>query len=173
MAERSALGIAIEAGQWIQGRVRALIPQIGNDEDGTCNLEAREAVAELVRKLATLNWGDLVAEIDIGKINNARQAVGILTKWQKDLLKQIKSQQEEEERKLAVAELKASRSAESGLNPTQAKALQIIKSEGPILGKVLARRLKITEPSLRRHVIQRLAKCGVKNDRNGHGYYLP
>lgn len=57
------------------------------------------------------------------------------------------------------------------LNETQEIALKIIREEGPILGKNLAKRIGLEESSLRRHVIPSLKPHGVKSGRSG--YYVP
>lgn len=71
-----------------------LIPHIGNDEEGRhgeYNGSARNSIAQLVRKLATAGLGDIAAEIKIGNIKTAREAVGILTAWQHDLTKTLEA----------------------------------------------------------------------------------
>lgn len=171
----SGIEAAIEICKWCDKQVAALIPQIGNDEGqprGKFNPQARSIVAELVRKLATVNWGDMAAEIPIGRIGTAREAVGILVKWRKDLGIQIEKQGRALQRE-SPKENEPAIGTPIGLNPTQAKAYEIIRSDGPIPGKLLAKKLKVAESSLRRHVVSRLVKHGVRNDRNGHGYYIP
>lgn len=56
------------------------------------------------------------------------------------------------------------------LNATQRDALEIIQSEGPILGKHLAKRLGIELSTLRKHVLPAIRKLGVTNDRKRGGY---
>jgi biotin operon repressor len=60
----------------------------------------------------------------------------------------------------------------SRLNPTQKKALKIIKDFGPIDGKTLAKELGIEYETLRSGVIKALKQHGVENPRNGTGYRL-
>jgi hypothetical protein len=63
-----------------------------------------------------------------------------------------------------------SRKAQQSLTENQRLALKIIRAEGPILGKTLAKLLGIAESTLRRHVIPPLRRLGVKNNRKGDGY---
>jgi len=59
------------------------------------------------------------------------------------------------------------------LTPTQLRALEIIRAEGPILGKTVAKRLDIKWHTLKTHVLPGLRSHGVTNDKNGKGYYIP
>ena len=176
-AIRAAIGVA----DWCDSKTAELIPQIGQDEGkprGSYNKEAREVVAQLVRNLAKVNWGDYAAEIRIGKVATAREAIGVLTTWKKKLLAQIEVQRRAEKRD---AKGKVDGNAfesnpeyvPTGLSATQAKAYAIIRDQGPIAGKVLAKRLSVSESTLRRHVVPKLRRHGIKNDRAGEGYYLP
>jgi hypothetical protein len=76
------------------------------------------------------------------------------------------------ERAKEAGTLPASTDAPTGLNPKQAEAYTIIRNEGPIAGKLLARRLKVKGDSLRKHVLSALKKHGLRNDRDGDGYYF-
>jgi hypothetical protein len=64
------------------------------------------------------------------------------------------------------------RDSPEGLNASQSKAYTIIRDQGPIPGKLLAKQLKVQGDTLRRHILPALQKHGVRNDRNGQGYYL-
>lgn len=50
-------------------------------------------------------------------------------------------------------------------------ALQIIKDEGPITGKLIAERIGIEESTFYTHYIKDLKLHGVRNDEDGQGYY--
>ena len=58
------------------------------------------------------------------------------------------------------------------LNARQREALRLIREYGPIVGKHLAKRLRISTTTLRRHVLPALRPYGVRNDRRGDGYYV-
>ncbi len=60
----------------------------------------------------------------------------------------------------------------ANFNATQKKAFAVILSDGPILGKHLARRVGVKWATLKRHVLPPLRTVGVKNDRNCGGYYI-
>jgi hypothetical protein len=60
----------------------------------------------------------------------------------------------------------------AALNPKQLKALEIIRADGPIQGKALAKRIDRKESTLRKHIIPALKPFGVKNDNDGDGYYV-
>ena len=60
----------------------------------------------------------------------------------------------------------------AGLNETQSQAYRIIRDEGPIAGKNLAKKLGIEDTTLRKHILPPLRDRGVRNDRTGDGYYL-
>jgi hypothetical protein len=49
-------------------------------------------------------------------------------------------------------------------------ALKVIREDGPIPGKALAKRIHLEFSTLRRHIVPKLKTCGVKND--GDGYYV-
>lgn len=71
-----------------------------------------------------------------------------------------------------LALIPVSRSTPSGLNATQRAAFEIIRDEGPILGKTLAKRLGIAGDTLRKHVLPALKPHGLTNRRNGRGYAI-
>lgn len=70
----------------------------------------------------------------------------------------------------AERELRQNPPADS-LSQTQRKALEIIKSDGPIQGKTLAKKLRIAQATLRKHVLPKLREFGVQNHRSGDGYF--
>jgi hypothetical protein len=74
--------------------------------------------------------------------------------------------------KVKASPLNGTPNAISRLNPTQKKALKIIKDFGPIDGKTLAKELGIEYETLRSGVIKALKQHGVENPRNGTGYRL-
>ena len=60
----------------------------------------------------------------------------------------------------------------SSLNETQRKAYDILRKQGPLVGKVLAKRVGISLSTLKRHVIPALRSFGVRNDHDKTGYYI-
>jgi hypothetical protein len=56
------------------------------------------------------------------------------------------------------------------LGKRASEALEIIRSDGPIQGKALAKRIHIEFSTFRKHIVPQLKACGVKND--GRGYYV-
>ena len=56
------------------------------------------------------------------------------------------------------------------LRKKQLAALEIIERDGPVSGKVLAKRIKVEETTFRRHYVPVLKAFGVTND--GDGYYV-
>ncbi|MCE9556433.1 MAG: hypothetical protein K8T91_24045 [Planctomycetes bacterium] len=60
----------------------------------------------------------------------------------------------------------------AGLTPKQREAYQLISSEGPIIGKTIARRIEVELPTLKRHILPALRPLGLTNDQQGDGYYI-
>jgi hypothetical protein len=60
----------------------------------------------------------------------------------------------------------------SALNIKQRLAYEVIRDHGPIPGKPLATKVKVSGDTLRRHILPALKPHGLRNDRDGRGYYL-
>lgn len=58
------------------------------------------------------------------------------------------------------------------LTARQREAYRIIKEDGPIIGKQIAKRLHVSPATLRRHILPSLKSLGLANDRGGEGYYI-
>jgi hypothetical protein len=70
----------------------------------------------------------------------------------------------------ALRPIAISPSDSDGLSEKVSTAFQIVKEEGPIQGKALAKRIDLEFSTLRRHIVPKLKALGVKND--GNGYYV-
>jgi len=57
------------------------------------------------------------------------------------------------------------------LSKNKQTALEIIKNDGPIVGKLIAKKVGIEESTFHTHYVQQLKLYGVKNDDDGEGYY--